>query len=191
MSLLRKPIDSNASTVCPRAWSSSTEASTFRLPSSRLLELDSLYWPAPVIVCAKGELSQVKERQRNLAASRTRRLAELRAEADHIRAGEFEFLVHALVVPAQDPKEVERYDAEVEAIAVKIVTAYEESYGAKVKDVSRPDLARRAGLTDWPGFDLLSFRTNAERRAIEVKGRAGTGGIELSENEWAKACNLP
>ena len=139
---------------------------------------------------AKGELSQVKERQRNLAASRTRRLAELRAEADHIRAGEVEFLVHALVVPAQDPKEVERYDAEVEAIAVKIVTAYEESYGAKVKDVSRPDLARRAGLTDWPGFDLLSFRTNAERRAIEVKGRAGTGGIELSENEWAKACNL-
>ena len=139
---------------------------------------------------AKGELSQVKERQRNLAASRTRRLAELRAEVDHIRAGEFEFLVHALVVPAQGPKEVERYDAEVEAIAVKIATAYEESYGAQVKDVSRPDLARRAGLTDWPGFDLLSFRTNAERRAIEVKGRAGTGGIELSENEWAKACNL-
>ena len=139
---------------------------------------------------AKGELSQVKERQRSLTASRTRRLAELRAEADHIRAGEVEFLVHALVVPAQDSKEVEHYDAEVEAIAVKIATAYEESFRAEVKDVSRPDLARRAGLTDWPGFDLLSFRTNAERRAIEVKGRAGSGGIELSENEWDKACNL-
>ncbi len=139
---------------------------------------------------AKGEVSRVKERQRSLTASRTCRLAELRAEADHIRAGEVEFLVHALVVPAQDPKDVGRYDAGVEAIAVKIVTAYEESFGAEVKDVSRPDLARRAGLTDWPGFDLLSVRLPDNRRAIEVKGRAGTGGIELSENEWAKACNL-
>ena len=139
---------------------------------------------------AKMDLSQVKERQRNLTASRTRRLAELRAEADHIRTGEVEFLVHALVVPAQDPEEAGRYDAEVEAIAVKIATAYEESFGAKVKDVSRPDLARRAGLTDWPGFDLLSVHLPDKRRAIEVKGRADTGGIELSENEWAKACNL-
>ena len=26
--------------------------------------------------------------------------------------------------------------------------------------------------------------------AIEVKGRRGYGSIELSDNEWAKACNL-
>ena len=140
---------------------------------------------------AKGELSRVKERQRSLTASRTRRLAELRAEADHIRAGEVEFLIHALVVPAQDdPEEVQRYDADVEAIAVRVACAYEESFGAEVKDVSRPELARRVGLPDWPGFDLLSLRFDAERRAIEVKGRAGSGGIEMSENEWAKACNL-
>ena len=59
-----------------------------------------------------------------------------------------------------------------------------------MKNVSRPELARRAGLTDWPGFDLLSLRPESGRRAIEVKGRAGVGEIELSENEWAKACNL-
>ena len=53
-----------------------------------------------------------------------------------------------------------------------------------------PELARRAGLGDWPGFDLLSEGPAGGRRAIEVKGRAGTGDIELSENEWAKACNL-
>ena len=58
------------------------------------------------------------------------------------------------------------------------------------RDVSRPELARRAGLGDWPGFDLLSDTATADRRAIEVKGRARTGNIELSENEWAKACNL-
>ena len=51
------------------------------------------------------------------------------------------------------------------------------------------------GLTDWPGFDLRSRRPasdhgNAEERAIEVKGRAGSGNIEMSENEWARACNL-
>ena len=68
--------------------------------------------------------------------------------------------------------------------------SYEKRFGAEVQDVSRPELARRAGLTDWPGFDLLSRRTEGERRAIEVKGRAGTGGIEMSDNEWAKACNL-
>ena len=54
--------------------------------------------------------------------------------------------------------------------------------------MSRPFLTRRAGLADWPGFDLLSVRPGGEWRAIEVKGRAGVG--EISENEWAKACNL-
>ena len=139
---------------------------------------------------AQGEFSKVKERQRNLTASRDHRLAELQAEPDLIQAGEIEFLVHALVVPIQDTEEAERYDADVEAIAVEVATDYEKRLGAEVQDVSRPELARRAGLTDWPGFDLLSRRAEGERRAIEVKGRAGTGGIELSENEWAKACNL-
>jgi hypothetical protein len=46
------------------------------------------------------------------------------------------------------------------------------------------------GVPDNPGFDLLSARSEGERRAIEVKGRAGTGDVEVSANEWAKACNL-
>ena len=45
-------------------------------------------------------------------------------------------------------------------------------------------------MGDWPGFDLLSVASTGDRRAIEVKGRARAGDIELSENEWAKACNL-
>ena len=139
---------------------------------------------------AQGELSKVKERQRSLTASRNQRLAELRAEPNFIRPGALEFLVHALVVPAEDSAQAECYDAEVEAIAVKVAIAYEERFGAEVQDVSRPELARRAGLTDWPGFDLLARRAGAERCAIEVKGRAGSGGIEMSDNEWAKACNL-
>ena len=138
---------------------------------------------------AKSELSKVKERQRSLTAVRRRCLDEMQAEPDLIQAGEVEFLAHALVVPVQDSEEAQRYDADVEAIAVEVATAYEEGFGAEVKDVSRPEFARRAGLTDWPGFDLRSRRPG-EERAIEVKGRAGSGNVEMSENEWAKACNL-
>ncbi len=34
------------------------------------------------------------------------------------------------------------------------------------------------------------MRPAGGERAIEVKGRAAIGDIELTENEWAKACNL-
>ncbi len=139
---------------------------------------------------AKIELPRIRTRQRSLTAVRARRIAELQSEPERIRPGEVRFLVHALVVPAQDPGETERFDAEVEAVAMNVAISWEEGLGADVKDVSRPDLARKAGLTDWPGFDLLSLRHSAERLAIEVKGRAGSGNVELSENEWAKACNL-
>ena len=90
---------------------------------------------------------------------------------------------------------MEAHDGEVEAIAVRVATAYEESFGAVVQDVSRPDLARLAGLTAWPGFDLKSCRPQtqdnpAHELAIEVKGRGGYGSIELSDNEWSRACTL-
>ena len=139
---------------------------------------------------APAELTRVKEGQRKLAATRTRRLAELHEEADSVCAGDVEFLLHALIVPADDPEERERYDTEVEAAAVRVATAFEEGFGAEVTDVSRPTHARRAGLSAWPGFDLLSIHATGERRCIEVKGRAGTGSVEVSDNEWAKACNL-
>ena len=125
-----------------------------------------------------------------MSESRDHHITQLKNESGQIREGEVKFLVHALIVPSQEPEQVKRYDAEVEKIAVKIATAYEESFDAEVKDVSRPDLARRAGLSDWPGFDLLSLRPGNERRSIEVKGRAGVGEIDVSENEWAKACIL-
>ena len=138
---------------------------------------------------ANAELARVKERQRSLTSHRNRTLAALEAEPDLIRAGEVELLAHALVVPVQDTGETERYDADVEAVAMQVATAYEERFGAEVADVSRPELARRAGLTDWPGFDLRSRRPG-EERAIEVKGRARTGSVEMQENEWSRACNL-
>ena len=138
---------------------------------------------------ARRELEEVKTRQRSLNAVRGRRLAELDAEVDNVRAGEFEFLAHALVVPARDPETVEQFDLQVERVAMEVATSFEESRGARVQDVSRPELARRAALPDWPGFDILSTDPGNESRNIEVKGRARAGAVEISDNEWAAACN--
>src|SRR5207253_7970005 len=76
-----------------------------------------------------------------------------------------------------------------EAIAVKVAWAHEVTAGALVQDVSTPPLAVLAGLAEHPGFDLLSERPGDGKRAIEVKGRAGVGDVELTENEWVQACN--
>src|SRR5690606_30174742 len=80
-------------------------------------------------------------------------------------------------------------DFEVERIAMEISMAFEAAVGADARDVSTPEKARLAGLTDYPGFDVFSRRSDHER-AIEVKGRVETGDVELTENEWAKAINL-
>ena len=144
---------------------------------------------------AQTELAAVRDEQRRLVAEKRRGLALLEAEASLIEPGDTAMIAHALVVPTDDPEERQRHDAEVEAIAMNLARAHEEAAGAVVRDVSRPVLARREGLGDWPGFDLRSLRPASAQgpavdRAIEVKGRAGSGAVEVSENEWAAACNL-
>lgn len=139
---------------------------------------------------AKGDLTKVKDRQRQLLTRRKEALATLRREPELVVPGEVTFIAHALVVPSSDPLDKLRLDADVEAIAMRVARAYEEAAGAEVKDVSQPLLARAVGLDHWPGFDLLSLRGRGEARAIEVKGCAATGGVEISENEWSRACNL-
>jgi superfamily II DNA or RNA helicase len=139
---------------------------------------------------AQRELPKIRERQRQLLACRDEALAVLRRESELIAPDEVTFLAHALVVPSSDPEDQKRHDEQIESIAVKVAWAHEETHGAVVKDVSTPALARAAGLPERPGFDLLSLRPAGEDRGIEVKGRAGIGDIEITENEWVKACNL-
>ena len=139
---------------------------------------------------AAADLARIKDEQRRLANDKDRRLRLLQLEPSLIDAGEAEIVAHALVLPTGDPDERRRHDKRVEEIAMRIAQAHEEASGATVRDVSTPELARRAGLGDWPGFDLLSVTPAGQRRAIEVKGRAGAGDVELSNNEWAKACTL-
>jgi hypothetical protein len=112
---------------------------------------------------------------------------------DLIQPGSVEILATALVQPSQDPEDIKARDIEVERIAMEVAIAFESARGADVRDVSTPPKAKLAGLNDYPGFDLFSKRGKGdalEERGIEVKGRIGVGEIELTENEWARACNL-
>lgn len=139
---------------------------------------------------ARAALDRVKERQRALDQRKVAAVAALRAEPEDLAVGEIELLARALVVPTSIVAELERYDEHVEAIAMQVARAFEEAAGAIVRDVSTAPKARSAGLNDYPGFDLLATYPSGHRRAIEVKGRARTGDVEVSDNEWARACNL-
>jgi superfamily II DNA or RNA helicase/DNA-binding XRE family transcriptional regulator len=139
---------------------------------------------------AQATLERVKAQQRALENRKSRAVADLRSEPDRLSPGPVRFVARALVVPSDAEEDKQRYDAEVEAAAMGVARAWEEAAGATVKDVSTPPRARASGLGDYPGFDLLAIYPNGEQRAIEVKGRAGQGDIEVSDNEWARACNL-
>ena len=142
---------------------------------------------------AAKALKDIKEQQRSLSERRESALAAIHREPELIGPGNLTFVAHALVVPSTSPKDIQRQNDEVERIAMDITRAYEEAEGASVKYVHTPDLARAAGLSDFPGFDLLSLFPAGDprgRRAIEVKGRARTGDVEVSANEWAKSANL-
>ena len=138
---------------------------------------------------ARGELTKIKARQKDLTLRKATSVAVVNREPELIAPGDVIFLAHAFVIPSNDPVDKMRYDADVEAIAVQKARAFEEALGATVRDVSTPERALAAGLGEWPGFDLLSQRPTGEELAIEVKGRAAIGDVELSENEWIRACN--
>jgi len=135
-------------------------------------------------------LEEVKHQQKQLAGRKSNALAVMKREPELITTGPVTFVAHALVVPSTDPKDIKEHDINVEIAAMKIAWAFEETAGARVTDVHSPELARKAGLPDNPGFDLLSIRQGDEKRAIEVKGRVEMGDVEVSANEWAKACNM-
>ena len=135
------------------------------------------------------DLAIVKAAQRELIAERADTLATLASEPERVTAGEARFITHALAVPPPDGDE-SRYDERVEDIAVRIATAWERERGATVQDVSKPELARDAGLPNWPGFDLLATHPNGEIRRIEVKGRAGRDGVQMEVNEMKQASHF-
>ena len=137
-------------------------------------------------------LETAKRDQQAVSSQRQLALDQLGDAPDRIVSGGVRFLAHALVVPAADygTAAADRPDVRAEEIAVNVAVAWEREHGAVVRDVSKPALARAAGLPDWPGFDLLSNRPGEGRRHIEVKGRAGRSDVLMEDNEWTQANHL-
>ncbi len=71
-------------------------------------------------------------------------------------------------------------DDEVERAAVACVMSHELRQGRQPEDLSPLKLP----------YDVRSIDTQGNTRYIEVKGRAGIGGVELSEREWLTAENM-
>jgi hypothetical protein len=93
----------------------------------------------------------------------------------------------ARVVPLAVPRLDMHPDPKVEAIALAHAMAYERAHGRVPEDVSSENL----------GYDIRSFPSSGGREAgseairyIEVKGRATTGPIVLTPNEWLMAHRL-
>ena len=68
-------------------------------------------------------------------------------------------------------------DPEIERIAVEVAKQYEIDQGRKPVSVEEENC----------GWDLTSLLEGQVARYIEVKGRAGDGGVALTPNEWIKA----
>ena len=62
---------------------------------------------------AKGDVTKIRDRQRQLLSRREEALATLRSEPELIAAGEVTFIAHALVVPSTDPDDRMRHDHRV------------------------------------------------------------------------------
>lgn len=71
-------------------------------------------------------------------------------------------------------------DDEVEAIAMQVALDYEASQRRQTTDVSKDNV----------GYDIKSIDPHGNKRYIEVKGRAHTDGVMLSENEMNRLAQL-
>jgi hypothetical protein len=131
---------------------------------------------------------KIQEQRKHFDDLRRRQAQRLdeSAHAAVLSLGAPEILGVASIVPAEPPVAVTpggadmHRDDEVEAVAMEHAAAYEAYRGWQIEDVSAENR----------GYDLLSHGPGDDVRYIEVKGRAGEGAVELSENEWLKAEQL-
>jgi hypothetical protein len=128
----------------------------------------------------QGNRAREDARRNELSQRLKDRLAEIEQEG-HLSEKPPEVLGVAVILPA--PHEVVasvegmESDPEVEKIAVAVVMQYEADQGRKPVSVEEENC----------GWDVTSLHGGQVARYIEVKGRAGEGGVALTPNEWIKA----
>lgn len=125
-----------------------------------------------------------KEHRYNVLKKRKQeRMQELEHSVE-LNAVEPEVLGCAYVVPLSQVEYQRHYgmsrDDEVEAIAMKVAIDNERDEGRKPVDVSAENV----------GYDVRSMDAEGQKRYIEVKGRAMTDGVMLSENEMNRLAQL-
>ncbi len=132
---------------------------------------------------AQQKLAAKEARLEELKQRKIERLKELDEGAELFPIAP-EVLGCAYVVPLNQVEYRQTYgmsrDDEVEAIAMQTAIDYEKANGRVPVDVSKDNV----------GYDLKSIDDEGQKRYIEVKGRAGTDGVMLSENEMNRLAQL-
>ena len=129
------------------------------------------------------KIAEEERRNADLRRRKTDRLTRAEREA-MISLSEPRIVGMAAILPAQAPTLSDSADMhrddEVERAAIAHVLAYEAHNGRQAEDLSPQKLP----------YDVRSTDADGNIRYIEVKGRAGVGGVELSEREWLTAENM-
>ena len=108
---------------------------------------------------ALAELREQIQKERSLTMSMPRFVGIIRVKPDPKRSGE----MHS--------------DAEIERIGMEVAMQNEIDHDRVPEDVSSENL----------GFDIRSTDKTGSIRYVEVKARAQTGAVALTQNEWFKA----
>lgn len=140
------------------------------------------------VLISEDEKIQVKlqtkeQRLAELKHRQEERLEEMNQSVE-LNAVEPKVLGCAYVVPLNQVEYKQSFgmsrDDEVEHIAMQMVMEYEQQQGRNPSDVS----------ADNVGYDIRSMAADGSKRYIEVKGRSGTDGVMLSENEMNRLAQL-
>ena len=138
----------------------------------------------------EGNISQAEAHLDELNSRLERRRQELEMER-HCSIGDIQNMGRAWVLPHPE-REAPGIapmvsDPEIEKVAIRIAMEHERARGWVVESVE----------TENRGYDLLSKRPHQselgvflQARFIEVKGRAGTGEVALTANEYRTAQRL-
>ncbi|MDE0324952.1 MAG: helicase-related protein [Candidatus Poribacteria bacterium] len=136
---------------------------------------------AKSVPAAQTKLNNCENELNALPTKREQAVASLTEEIENTQLGPVVVYVRAFVTESPTEEFPTKTLRDAEAIAIKTAIEHERKRGAEVKDVSNPSLKK--------GFDLQSRHSNGEVRYIEVKGRTGIAGVELTANEWRQAMN--
>lgn len=150
------------------------------------LQLNELQGKELLATLTERETLQMTALQEKIAQaieSKQQRLGQMNQQ-QQLAANEPQVLGCAYVVPLTQMEYEHAFgmsrDDEVEAIAMQRAMEYETQQGRTPTDVS----------ADNVGYDIRSQAPDGTKRYIEVKGRAHTDGVMLSENEMNRLAQL-